>query len=670
MGALRLLLVALALYVSCVACASMPRKKLAGPPEDFDLHDMPDPEEGTISSNSAMVSVDLDGPSSSRVGAEYSWSAQLPCDADNSLVLTFLSPVEGLVLALTDPSGNQVPLASLATPTTFPLDTIEVPATSYTIPNPINGVYKVEVTGSDDVIKASDLAALATSDPDAFIMWFNDNYDVVLNTQLTTYSLTVGSDMGVAAYVSDAPSNRLGARMFADSIASAEMTITFPNGSEYTENMHDDGLHADADPNDGIYGAVFVPTRTGSYTMQSTLCGKTGDSVFIRSTQHLVTVVQDNAEYTGQATATVSADTITVSLELTSPPAATYKAYAEVWSGDVSVCWIGGVVDVTGTTATQVVQLEIDVQWLVLAGLTTSSPLSLRNVRLQDLETSIPVSLHDDIPVQIPAAHAATLQRVLLSTPVPAFITEKMRVGARPLLFTPEYVSNSTGQVGSTVFLHGYCSKTNPWSESGYAFADPYFFLNPGASVSHDTFANLVNTFATANNLQSYSLVAHSQGGPVSVHLGNYYWSGLDTTLPSQGRIIQSVGSPYQGCSGAGSLAGIGKLFGIACGTNHDLTVDGSKLWLAGISLYFRQKTYFYTTTYKRNQFFGDYCNLPINSVLNWPNDGTSELTRTVLPGAYNVGNTEQWCHTTGMKYKPQCSDPKRNAEINKNAAR
>ena len=57
--------------------------------------------------------------------------------------------------------------------------------------------------------------------------------------------------------------------------------------------------------------------------------------------------------------------------------------------------------------------------------------------------------------------------------------------------------------------------------------------------------------------LQNYNegrgvvLVGHSQGGLAALHLRSFYWSGLD--LVSGGRVLQSVGSPYQGCSMAGS---------------------------------------------------------------------------------------------------------------------
>jgi len=149
------------------------------------------------------------------------------------------------------------------------------------------------------------------------------------------------------------------------------------------------------------------------------------------------------------------------------------------------------------------------------------------------------------------------------------------------------------------------------------------------------------------------------------LHLHNYYWTGL--SVPTQGRKIQSIGAPYAGCTGAGSVANLIKIFGIGCGLNYDLSVDGSRLWLAGISAAALDDVYLYTTTYKRNQFFGDWCNLAVNLVLEWPNDGTAELAYSTPPGANNLGNTESECHTLNMKYPAQYENRARNAIINAN---
>lgn len=183
--------------------------------------------------------------------------------------------------------------------------------------------------------------------------------------------------------------------------------------------------------------------------------------------------------------------------------------------------------------------------------------------------------------------------------------------------------------------------------------------------------------------------IGHSQGGLVFLHLHNYYWTGLENAKGK--RLIQSVGSPYQGCSGAGSAANLIKIFGVACGANNDLTTDGAKLWLSGISANARKDVYYATTTYQQGKLFGDYCNMAVNLILQWPNDGTTETKYAELPsGGNSLGNKEvkslffflkavvlkkneqfqKWCHTTGMGYPPQYTDSARNKDFNANAAR
>lgn len=83
-----------------------------------------------------------------------------------------------------------------------------------------------------------------------------------------------------------------------------------------------------------------------------------------------------------------------------------------------------------------------------------------------------------------------------------------------------------------------------------------------------------------------------------------------------------------------------------------------------------RKDVYFFTTTYKRNTFFGDYCSMPMNSILEWPNDGITELEFASLEGANDLGNTDKWCHTTEMAYPAQYDDHDRNKDMDANAAR
>jgi len=185
---------------------------------------------------------------------------------------------------------------------------------------------------------------------------------------------------------------------------------------------------------------------------------------------------------------------------------------------------------------------------------------------------------------------------------------------------------------------------------------------------SHDLYAQKVINFVNTHNPASFSLVGHSQGGFVSLHILNYYFTALDNT--QGGKLIQTVGTPWLGCSVAGNAAALGKIFGLSCGSNSDLTRDGATNWLSGISMESRKSVHFYTTTYQQGNFFGDYCSLPMNVLLQWPNDGTCELKYAVLPGGNNEGNTQKQCHVSGMKYLCQTDDNNRNAILNKNAAR
>ena len=66
---------------------------------------------------------------------------------------------------------------------------------------------------------------------------------------------------------------------------------------------------------------------------------------------------------------------------------------------------------------------------------------------------------------------------------------------------------------------------------------------------------------------------------------------------------------------------------------------DGSINWLSGISAAARADVFSYTTTYTSN--FGDYCSLAMNVILQYPNDGTTELDYATLDGGNYLGNTE-----------------------------
>jgi hypothetical protein len=214
------------------------------------------------------------------------------------------------------------------------------------------------------------------------------------------------------------------------------------------------------------------------------------------------------------------------------------------------------------------------------------------------------------------------------------------------------------------MLIHGYCSGSNPWPASQFTNAVVFNDLNQNRT--HDQFANLIRNFGAS--LPSFGAVAHSQGGAASLHLYTYYWSGLDNATGA--RLIQSVGTPYQGTALAGNLALLGQIFGVGCGSNANLTYSGAAAWLAGIPTWARAKVYYSTTSFTDVWWRYDYCNLATDPFLSDPEDGVVERAYGQLSGANNRGHKTGWCHTSGMRDPAQTSDSSRNAEMNTNAAR
>ena len=238
---------------------------------------------------------------------------------------------------------------------------------------------------------------------------------------------------------------------------------------------------------------------------------------------------------------------------------------------------------------------------------------------------------------------------------------------------------------GTLVLVHGYCSSDNPFAATPDAWSGRVeTFLDRQASRGNAQFAALIDEFVTAAGVGDWAGVGHSQGGIALTHLLCTYWSGLDGTrlrdaAGATGRsgngtragpppaLVQSVGTPYQGCSGAGTGASLISLFGYGCGANADLTPSGATTWLAAtVSEQCAQHVYYYTTKGRSS----NSCSWATNLVLYSPNDGTTELRYADLPGGNNMGTTGRQCHTTDMNYPPQTADAARNARLNADAAR
>ncbi len=161
-------------------------------------------------------------------------------------------------------------------------------------------------------------------------------------------------------------------------------------------------------------------------------------------------------------------------------------------------------------------------------------------------------------------------------------ITTEMSVGRKPeSMYLPSTSSSSESRnlasspaakrLCKKILVHGYCS-LGVWPMAHFTdaieFSDPDTIAPVESSWSHNQFALKIDKFANDNDIVSCGIIAHSQGGLASLHLKDNYWSCLDNAQDSDleengGRLIQSVGSPYQGTPLAGNLAAIGNVFGV-----------------------------------------------------------------------------------------------------------
>jgi len=656
------------LFGLCIAKPNIPRKQLAGEPSQFDAHKIPSPAVGGYAEDSVLIRVNLKRSTTDVTSA--SSSVDLVVDSDVFFGFSVFSPGEShLALTLKDPNGHVVDLSSHALKTSYPIGYSSVPGTMYTFEKPKVGTWALSFALNGWV--QADI-------PQVLVLLYNYGDNRVF-THLMTYDLQQGKQIGLVTRMTNKYSSNTTTRAVAPApaqgvlVSDAVMDVFLPDGSEVEVPMFDDGLHSDGAANDGIWGGHIAADEVGTYRAQAIIRGTDAKgNNFVRSTQHIIPVIPHEVEFTGVAVATrKDNDRLSIQLGVTASAFQSmdplYRAYAEVWSksnsGETAICWIESLVDVEVKDGNQFITLELNKNWVWRAN-AVGANLELRNVYITDATYHIPLDQVATIPVKM-TAEAKQVLMPLYPLPTNIPITEEMRKGVRP----PRKAVNTTvGAAPTLLLLHGYSASENPWEAHASDFTDAAYFLKKEVSLSNDDFSKLVAEFAEQQGMTRFSIIGHSQGGHVALHTYNYYWTGLDDT--DKGRIVQSVGTPWEGCTGAGTAADLTKIFGVGCGNNYDLTLDGSALWLTGIDTENVKDVYFYTTTYELGNLFGDYCNALVNFVLEWPNDGITELDYAKLAGANNMGNKEKFCHTTGMAYEAQYYDSDRNKEMNKQAAR
>jgi hypothetical protein len=395
-----------------------------------------------------------------------------------------------------------------------------------------------------------------------------------------------------------------------------------------------------------------------------------------RTLDYLVETADGPAVARGEAQATLVPSTtapdwldLAIPLDAARPGEVVFAA-AELWSeagGDPAsaTClgWLGGLAEVADDGA---VRLGLSCTAL---GDAPPQGLALRQVRLHARDGWTPLDLVGRLPVAAIDASAiaasarrtgATPRRRVLEGGVPGTATV-------PTPPRAHFARRAGATPGSHALLvsHGYCANENTFPVTHFE-GDTWWYLRANVNLTHDAFA--LDLAAEGERFKSYGIVGHSQGGLAAVHLHAFYWSGLDWAGP--GRLVQTLGSPFEGTPLAGNIAALGEIFGIQCGANAELTYDGAAAWLSTIPSWVRARVYTHTTTFEDFPFFYDYCSIASDFFLSDPEDGVVEHWSGHIPGANDMGLREGWCHVPEMRDPDQATDAARNATMDQEAAR
>lgn len=653
------LLISTLLLASPMAMAAPVAKQLAGPPSEFAEMAEADLSKAAVESKSALIPITLEA---SKEGG-WHWDTLLPVEGNNLRLAVFTGAADDWNLSMRSPNQRFAqPLSTMAAEqaeTLFGMGEEEYPADFYSFENIASGEW------------AFSIDAASATQREGFVLVQSESPHRLLSAQVERNQMR-GQRIAFTAQALTLDTGFAAQKNQPTWMTHSLMRVTGPDGESWTELMFDDGLHNDGRAGDGQFGGDFLAQSSGDYTVQVIAQGFTSDGApVLRTAEHYLPVLESSVNLASQfATSSILSDTrMGVQLALEDrQDQSQYRVIAEVWGHnergqEQAIAWIGGMVEAKGGQ----LELGLDARWIGLAGV--SQDFELRNVRIEDPNHFIPLARAEKITLDMPQMPRAAFTRVNQ-------IDEAMRMGERPAelaqgttdspAFNNDATAGETRGSGSGLLLvHGYCSK-GPWGAVAGHFSGESIFLDLNQNRSHNDFAIRIRNFG--NHLNSYGIVASSQGGAASLHLYTYYWSGLDRA--SGGRLIQSVGTPYNGTSLAGNLAVLGRVFGQGCGRNSNLTYSGAAAWLAGIPSWARRKVNFYTTQFRDRRFRYDYCHIVTDLLLRDPDDGTTEFSRGILAGAAFRGHKMGWCHTDNMRWPAQTRDFSRNSEMNANAAR
>jgi hypothetical protein len=697
--AFALLAVLLLVSVSTVRSDTV-AKHLSGSPSEFAANAIPSPLAAAAQESSSFLTASAHASSADNVDSES--IITLPVDSTSFFSFAiFTQTTTSYSIKLVDPNGNVVQgLLQNAVVEKIEFGSDTVKTVTYGVVNPIVGEYVLHVQYADGFIsfkqsnpRNSSLAFIRDFAPegeveiDVVVLLYNQSpYQIF--SHVSTYKSVVGAPISVLSQLSDfsvesfdrsaSPLKRptpLKKSMFKEETIEVELSMAHPDGFISQIPMEDMIAANGFAEEDGVFVATFNPIATGNYYARvkfSATLDDVNQTQIVRTTQQVIAVVREEVKITGAAVAKIEEgkDQIKIYVEVDTNYASStpLRPYAQVWgtSSDgsiVPVCWVSTIASTLIIDGNHYLQMELNSNWLSLAE--AQFPIYLRNVTVQDTNTYLVMSEYTEIPVTVQDKSTLSLINYRQSSEVT--ITDEMLFGVRPSNLVPE-VAAAEGTTGKLILVHGYCAPSNPWIEYNADFTNADYVEFLLCADSNNVFATKIDSFAKSKGYTSYSLAGYSQGGMATTELRTKFWSGAD--IPTNGKVLQSVVTPYKGQTLAGTTANLGKIFGVGCGSVYDLTLDGANLWATTIPTSIRSGISFYYVQFGDKGFNTRYCNAALNTQLDKPNDGVTEVSKASFVGANNMGVTVGECHTKDMKYPPAFGNSARNKQISGFAAR
>jgi hypothetical protein len=637
-------------------------KNLAGCPSEFSFFKPTTPEDAAITSSVLTHAVaELDD-------SDMHWEHQVIVDECQILTITIIHYNSDIAVSAKDPTGKTI-TPGLDVQEGFGINTGEMyPSRSIAFQSPKSGMWTVVL----------DLNSASFGTVNAYVIASVYLAKSQIWGTVESESLLVGSTVGLMAKMEPNPllTNTSGSLSFKNAIKEAELTVSMPGGTTVREPMKES--MASNNINDHMYKGQLYASKPGVYNARIDFKGVHSDTgePFQRSLFYLFQVVEPAIKLANEPSLAEmhSFDVIEMDLIYINVPVewdesseTVFRGFTQVWgtsdSGEiVPVAWLSGLMSIESSNRFNSTQyhlsFELHASWLDIAK--ASYPLYLRETNFDDIKAFVTLTSADSLKV-------STNDRNLIGRKwrphKPDDITYEMKNGYSSCHYLSQ---NSSQEQGTLVLVHGYCAKETPFDLD--EFTDYAVLEDFNKNRLNDEFAQAIFDFVEQQGITKYSLVSHSQGGFGSLHLYTYYHSGVDNT--GSGRKLQSIGTPYHGSAVAGTLADIGNIFGLLCGSNDDLTYDGAERWLGEIPPDKQNEVYYYTTQYGDGGLFGSYCIWGAGALLGHPNDGLVTISKTDLPEGHLVNHFVGECHSVGMHYDPQCKNKERNTEINSLAAR